>query len=290
MAQKILYLVSEDWYFVSHRLPMARAARAAEYEVHVATRVGDCGAQIEAEGFRLHPIKWRRGSMSLFHFLSAVVEMRRLYRRLRPDLVHHVATVSAVIGSLAALALPMQKLNAFAGLGFAYSSKAMKAPALRALAFAFLGWLLRRPQSTVLVQNPDDGATIAKLGVARDRIAIIPGSGVDVDVFTPLPEPANAFTIGFAARLLDIKGVQTLVRAHEILAARGVAARLLLAGEPDATNPSSIPEDVIAGWRERPNLVSLGHVGDVRTVWAQSHVAILPSRGGEGIPLTLLEA
>ncbi|MGH6664745.1 MAG: glycosyltransferase, partial [Pseudolabrys sp.] len=122
------------------------------------------------------------------------------------------------------------------------------------------------------------------------RIAIIPGSGVDVDVFTPMPEPANAFTIGFAARLLDIKGVQTLVRAHDMLAARGVAVRLLLAGEPDATNPSSITEDIIAGWRERSNLVLLGHVGDVRTVWAQSHVAILPSRGGEGIPLTLLEA
>ncbi len=288
--QKILYLVSEDWYFISHRLPMARAARSAGYEVHVATRVGKCAAQIEGEGFHLHPIQWRRGSMNPFRLVSAVIETRRLYRRLRPDLVHHVATVSTVIGSLAALALPMQKLNAFAGLGFAFASKTMKVRALRKMAYAFLGWLLKRPDSTVLVQNPDDGVTIAGLGVPRDLIVIIPGSGVDVDVFAALPEPANAFTAGFAARLLDIKGVQTLVRAHEVLAGRGIAVRLLLAGQPDKSNPSSIPEPVLARWRRRANLILLGHVENVRTVWAQAHIAILPSRGGEGIPLSLLEA
>ena len=288
--QKILYLVSEDWYFVSHRLPMARAARDAGYEVHVATRVSKCAAQIEGEGFHLHPIQWRRGCMNPFRVVSAVMETRRLYRRLRPDLVHHVATVSTVIGSLAALALPMQKLNAFAGLGFAFASKAMKVRALRATAYAFLGWLLKRPNSTVLVQNPDDGMTIAGLGVPRELIAIIPGSGVDADVFAALPEPANDFTAGFAARLLEIKGVQTLVRAHEILTERSVAVRLLLAGQPDKSNPSSIPEAVLAGWRQRPNLILRGHVEDVRTVWAQAHIAILPSRGGEGIPLSLLEA
>src|SRR5579864_9215656 len=78
LMQKILYLVSEDWYFVSHRLPMARAARNAGYEVHVATRVGICAAQIEGEGFHLHPIEWRRGSINPFRLVSAVMETRRL--------------------------------------------------------------------------------------------------------------------------------------------------------------------------------------------------------------------
>ena len=86
MTQKILYFVSEDWYFVSHRLPMARAAKAAGYEVHVATRVGDYAQQIIAEGFSLHPIQWRRGSMNPLHFLAAIKEMRRMYRRLRRTL------------------------------------------------------------------------------------------------------------------------------------------------------------------------------------------------------------
>src|ERR1700675_480939 len=98
MTQKILYLVSEDWYFVSHRLPMARAARNAGYEVHVATRVGNCARQIESEGCSLHPIQWRRGSMNPFRFLREVMETRRLYRKIRPELVHHVPMVPTAIG------------------------------------------------------------------------------------------------------------------------------------------------------------------------------------------------
>ena len=273
MTQKILYLVSEDWYFVSHRLPMARAARNAGYEVHVATRLGNCAGQIESEGFRLHPIQWRRGSMNPFRFLRAVMETRRLYRRIRPDLVHHVALVPTAIGSAAALGLPLARLNALAGLGFVFTSKTAKARLLRLVANPLLGWLLKRPNTAVLVQNLDDRSMVAQLGVPQEQIALIPGSGVDIDVLTPLPEPDGPFTIGFVGRLLDDKGVRTLVRAHEILAERGLAVRTLLAGEPDPSNPASIPDHVLAGWRKRPNLVLLGHVDDVRTVWAQAHVA-----------------
>ena len=289
MTQKILYLVSEDWYFVSHRLPMARVARGAGYEVHVATRVGNCAGQIESEGFRLHPIQWRRGSMNPFRFLRAVIETRSLYRRTQPDLVHHVALVPTAIGSAAALGLPLARLNALAGLGFVFTSETVKARLLRWIANPLLGWLLKRPNTAVLVQNLDDRSMVAQLGVPMQHIALIPGSGVDVDVLTPLTDPDGPFTIGFVGRLLDDKGVRTLVRAHEMLAERGLTVRTLLAGAPDPSNPASIPDHVLAGWRKRPNLVLLGHVDDVRTVWAQAHVGILPSRR-EGLPKSLLEA
>src|SRR5665213_2545750 len=151
MPQKILYLVSEDGYFISHRLPMARAAKAAGYEVHVATRVADHKLQIEGEGFALHPIDWRRGSMNVFRVLAMIMHIRRLYRRLHPDLVHHVALVPAVVGSIAALGLPMERLNAFAGLGYVFTSTAAKARALRLLAAPLLGWLLGQPDTSVLV-------------------------------------------------------------------------------------------------------------------------------------------
>jgi glycosyltransferase involved in cell wall biosynthesis len=291
MAQKILYLVSEDWFFVSHRLPMARAAKNAGYDVHVVARVGDCADKIRSEGINLHPIQWRRGSMNPFRLMAAVAETRRLYRDVQPDLVHHVAILPIVIGSLAALGLPMSKLNAFTGLGFTFASETARARLLRLMAGGFLGWLLKRSSSTVLVQNPDDRAVIAKLGVTQGRIATIPGSGVDVDAFTPLPEPADSIgTVAFVGRLLDHKGVRILVRAHEILIERGLGIRLLLAGAPDALNPTSIPEHLLDEWRKRPNLIMLGHVGDVRSVWRQAHIAVLPSRGGEGIPMSLMEA
>ena len=107
MARKILYLVSEDWYFVSHRLPMARAAQAAGYEVHVATHIDDCADQILRQGFLLHPIHWRRGNMNPVRLLAAALETRRIYREVNPDLIHHVALVPSLIGSLAALGLPL---------------------------------------------------------------------------------------------------------------------------------------------------------------------------------------
>jgi len=289
MAQKILYLVSEDWYFVSHRLPMARSAKAAGYEVHVATRIGDCGSQIRGEGFILHPIAWHRGSINPIHFLTTILETRSLYKQLRPDLVHHVALVPSVVGSIAALGLPAAKLNAFAGLGYIFTSSTTKARLVRLFAAPLLRWLLKRPNTTVLVQNPDDRTAAMRLGVPPERIALVPGSGVDIDVLTPLSEPLDPFTIGFVGRLLDDKGVQTLVRAHKILAERGVIVRALLAGAPDPSNPASIPEHVLNGWRKRPNLVLLGQVDDVRTVWAQAHVGVLPSRR-EGLPKSLLEA
>lgn len=289
MAKKILYLVAEDWYFVSHRLPMARAARSAGYEVHVATRVVECAHQIENEGFALHPIAWQRGSINPLQMMAAAIAVRGLYRKLQPDIVHHVAFAPAIIGSLAALGLPMAKLNALAGLGFVFTSKTAKAQLLRLLAHRLLGFVLKRPGTMVLVQNPDDGAMVERLGVAKDRIALIPGSGVDIELLTPLTEPDGPFTVAFVGRLLYDKGVEALVRAHEILNKRGLRVRALLAGVPDPSNPASIPEPTLAHWRQRENLVLIGHVEDVRTVWAKAHVAILPSRR-EGLPKSLLEA
>jgi glycosyltransferase involved in cell wall biosynthesis len=289
MTQKILYLVSEDWYFVSHRIPMARAARKAGYEVHVATRVRDCAAQITGEGFVLHPIDWRRGTLNPFRLLAAVLETRRLYRQIRPDLVHHVALVPSLVGSLAALGLPIVRLNALAGLGFVFTSDSTKARAVRPLAKLLLGWLLKRADTTVLVQNSDDYAVVVGLGVPNTSVALIPGSGVDTDVLKPIPEPAGPFTVGFVGRLLDDKGVATVVAAHERLNQQGAAVRTLVAGEGDPSNPASIADRVLDRWRTIPHLRLLGHTADIRAVWSEAHVAILPSRR-EGLPKSLLEA
>lgn len=289
MTPKLVYLVSEDWYFISHRLPMARAARDAGYEVHVLTRVVDGGAEIEREGFILHSIPWKRGSTSPLVALATIRTVRALYKRLRPDIAHHVAFAPTVLGSLAALDLPMRKLNALAGLGFVFTSSTAKALLLRPFARWLLRFLLTRPGTTVLVQNPDDKTMVSHLGVPDEHIALIPGSGVDTDLLTPLPEPDGTFTVGFVGRLLYDKGVQVLVRAQELLRERGTRVRVLLAGAPDPSNPASIPEETLQRWRQVDGLSLPGHVSDVRTVWAQAHVAVLPSRR-EGLPKSLLEA
>ncbi len=285
----IVYLVTEDWYFVSHRLPMARAAKKAGYEVHVAARVVDFREQIEREGFVLHPIPWSRGSLSLLRTIVTILAVRNLYRGLRPNIVHHVALAPSIVGSIAALGMATAKINALAGLGFIFSSDTFKARLLRPFVSRLLGFLLRRPNSFVLVQNPDDALMVAQLGVAKNCVTIIPGSGVDVDHLTPLPEPDSRFAVGFVGRLLYDKGVATLIRAHEILNQRGVNIRTLIAGTPDPRNPASIPAAVLEKWRQCEGVVLLGQVDDIRTVWAKAHVAVLPSLR-EGLPLSLLEA
>src|SRR5918992_2715189 len=142
---RLLYLVSEDWYFRSHRLPMALAAQRAGYEVHVATRVQADGSAIEALGIKLHPLAWRRGSTNPFDRLRLIADVRRLYRGLKPELVHHVALEPTVIGSVAALGLRLRAINALAGLGFVFTSRTPKARAAAKAMRGTLRFLLKRP-------------------------------------------------------------------------------------------------------------------------------------------------
>jgi mannose/cellobiose epimerase-like protein (N-acyl-D-glucosamine 2-epimerase family)/glycosyltransferase involved in cell wall biosynthesis len=288
-APRIIYLVTEDWYFISHRLPMARAARDAGYEVHVATRVDRHGAAIEAEGFHLHPISWRRGSLDPRDLVRVVREVRKLYRSLEPHLAHHVALPATVVGSLAATGLPVVCLNAMTGLGTMFTSDTAKVRVTRAALTLALRHLLGRPRSAVLVQNIDDRAVIERLCVDAGRIALIPGSGVDVDALTPSPEPAGPVTIAFVGRLVESKGIRTLVAAHELLHRRGRDIRLVIAGLPDPANPASIALEEIDAWSRRPNVTHLGFVEDIAALWACAHIAVLPSHR-EGLPLSLLEA
>jgi glycosyltransferase involved in cell wall biosynthesis len=288
-SPRVIYLVTEDWYFISHRLPMARAARAAGFEVHVATRVDRHGAAIEAEGFHLHPISWRRGSLDPRDLFRIVREVRRLYRKLEPDLAHHVALPATVVGSMAASGLPMICLNAMTGLGTIFISNAIKVRAARAVLKPALRKLLSRAGSAVLVQNLDDRAVIEDLGVDAARIALIPGSGVDTDVLIPAPEPAGPVTVAFVGRLVAAKGIRTLVEAHARLIARGRDIKLVLAGTPDPANPGSISAREIEAWSRQRNVAYLGFVEDIAALWTSVHIAALPSHR-EGLPLSLLQA
>jgi glycosyltransferase involved in cell wall biosynthesis len=285
----LIYLVTEDWYFVSHRLPMALAAQRAGYQVHVATRVKAHGAEIEARGFTLHPLNWQRGSTNPLKVASIVRQVRDLYRRLKPDIAHHVALQPAVIGSMAATGLPLVRLNALAGLGFVFTSRNVNALLMRPVLTALVRILFSSPLSAVLVQNPDDREAVHALGVAPQRVHLIPGSGVDTDAIKPLPEPDGEVTAAFVGRLLDDKGLRPLVEAQALMRQHGETVRLLIAGDCDPANPASISAAEIEDWRRRPGLELLGHVSGIEKVWRRAHVAVLPSRR-EGLPKSLLEA
>jgi glycosyltransferase involved in cell wall biosynthesis len=287
--KRLLYVANEDFAFLLNRLPMARAARAAGYEVHVATRVNKDAKAIEAEGFVLHPIPFRRGGLSPFAALPTILALRRVWREIRPRIVHHAGLQCCVYGSLAALGKKTNQVNAITGLGYIFTTVSWRTRLLKASISLILPWLLNRRTSIVLVQNPDDRAALVDLGVRRERIVLIPGSGVDTDALQPLPEPDGAITFGFAGRLLTDKGIRALVAAHGLLREQGHDVRLIIAGNPDPANPASVRREEVEDWAKRPGITWLGHITDIASLWRMCHFAVLPSHR-EGLPVSLLEA
>ena len=285
---KLLYLVTEDWAFCSHRLPMARAARAAGFEVVVATRVGAHRERIEAEGFRVHALDWRRRGNGPLATLRAVFDIAALYRRERPDLIHHVAMKPVIVGGLAAwLTGRRAVINALTGLGYVFIGDSPVKLPIRAL----IRLVLKRPGSRLLLQNHDDARFLVGRGFADPaRLTVIRGSGIDIDHYAPLPEPATGpVTVAYVGRMLEDKGIPTLVEAHRRVRERGIDLRLILAGTPDPENPTTVTEATLREWAAGPGLEWRGAVADVRTVWRDAHFAVLPSRR-EGLPKSLLEA
>ena len=286
---RLLFLVTEDWYFVSHRLPMARAAQKAGFEVHVATQVTSHGAAIMAEGFILHALDWSRKSRGLIGLIKEIIDISKLYRKIRPALVHHVALKPVIFGQIAATGMGIASVNMVAGLGSGFIGGDVKAQAMRFALSLALRMLLNRARAITVVQNGDDLNTLISLGIWPESVRLVPGSGVDTALLTPLPEPDGPITVGIAARMLEDKGIRPLVEAQALLRARGKDINLLLAGDPDPANRSSIPEREMAEFAARPGVEWLGHVENIKDLWSRSHIAALPSRR-EGLPKSLLEA
>jgi glycosyltransferase involved in cell wall biosynthesis len=285
---KLLFVVTEDWYFVSHRLPLAVAAQKAGFDVAVATRVGGHGKTILAAGIRLIPfsLSRRRGNP-----LREVAALVRLYCRDRLDIVHHVALKPVLYGAFAArLAGVPHVVNAVAGLGWLFTSSGLAARTLRPVICRLLAWLLGAPHSRTIVQNPDDFGLLLKMGVPEDRLRLIRGAGVDTEVFTPVLEsPPEPVTVLLSARMLWAKGVGEFVEAARLLTQAGVKARFVLVGDPDPGNPASVPVTVLRAWHGENGVEWRGHRDDMPGVFHTAHIACLPSYR-EGLPKVLLEA
>jgi glycosyltransferase involved in cell wall biosynthesis len=292
---KLLFLVTEDWYFWSHRLPVARAARDAGFEVLVATRMREHGARISAEGFRVCPLVWRRRGDGLLGAGRVIAAIAALYRRERPDIVHHVALKPVLFGGAAmrlafpALASRPAAIAAIAGLGAGLAPGSLLAASAKAMLPRALSWSMRGAR--VIVQNPEDGAAVAELGLDPRRITLIRGSGVDMARFAAQPMPeANPVKVALVSRMLRSKGVLDAVAAIRRLRSRGVDVELLLAGPADPDNYDSLDEAALAALAVEPGVRWLGAVEDIPGLWREAAIAVLPSTYGEGVPKALIEA
>lgn len=289
---KLLFTVTEDWAFCSHRLPTAFAALDAGYEVVVVARMQDHRAQIEALGFRTVAWNIKRESLNPFSELSALLDLVRIYKEERPDVAYHVAIKAIMYGSVAArFAHVPSTLNLFSGLGVVFISSRLKFRFIRALVTPVLRWAMRPTSTRLQVQNSDDRALLNDLGVSvAERTDLVPGSGLDLEDFPFAPEPDGGIPKAvLVSRMLWDKGIGELVQAARILKARDVKLDIQLVGAPDPANPASISEDQLKAWQDQGLVQWLGRREDVADILTQGHISVLPSYR-EGMPRSLLEA
>lgn len=289
---KMLFTVTEDWAFCSHRLPTAFAARDAGYDVVVVARMGEHQKQIEALGFRTVPWAIKRESLNPFSELSALLDLIRIYKQEQPDVSYHVAVKSIMYGSIAARqAKVAHTINLFSGMGVVFISTAPKFRLIRSIITPILRWALAPKTARLQVQNRDDKALLNGLGISSpDHTDLIPGSGLDMENFPLTPEPPKTTPKALVvSRMLWDKGIGELMEAARLLKSRNVDIDIELVGAPDPANPASISEAQLKAWQDEGLMTWLGQRSDVADLIKNSHIAVLPSYR-EGMPRSLLEA
>jgi glycosyltransferase involved in cell wall biosynthesis len=289
---KLLFLVTEDWYFCSHRLLLAVQAQKRGYDVVVATRVRDHGEEIVSAGLRLIPLGMARRGRNPLRELHSLWEIYHLFRIEQPEIVHLVALKPVIYGVIAALFAGIPRIVcAIAGLGYVFTSRQIKASLMRPVMTVLLRLLLNQPRARVIVQNPDDRMLmINAVGVDPDRIMLIRGAGVDMEAFVPTQETAGTPVVVLASRMLWDKGVGEFVAAAEKLRRQGTDVRMVLVGNPDPENLASVPMEQLGAWHETGVVEWWGQRNDMPQVFAQCNIVCLPSAYGEGIPKVLIEA
>jgi len=292
MSRRLMFVVNNPAFFMSHRVPVALAAQQAGYDVHVATMDGPAVADIQALGMTHHAIPMTRSGKHPLQELGTLLALVRLFRRVRPDVVHLVTIKPVLYGGIAArIARVPGMVAAISGLGFVFLSNSLKMRLVRAVVARLYRVALGHPNSRVIFQNANDRDLLKSLGAVRDeQVVMIRGAGVDLDAYRASPEPpAPPVVVTMVARLLRDKGVREFVEAAAMLRARGVPVTMQLVGGLDAGNPASATQDEVDAWQRDGAVHALGERSDIAELYAASHIAVLPSYR-EGLPKSLIEA
>lgn len=287
---KLLFVVTEDWYFCSHRLPLAVAAVKAGFDVTIATRVTHHGDVIQKAGIEIYPWNVSRGSVNILAELKAVFQLLKIYRKVKPDLVHQVALKPVLYGTFISKLIGSQKIvNALGGMGFVFNNGKKNTRGLRAIILAGFKWLLSGKGHVLILQNPEDCALmINEAGIDVNNIRLIRGAGVDIQRFDASMEPDGVPLIILPARMLWDKGVGDYVEAAKILKAEGIAARFGLVGGIDECNPAAISLEQLRIWTDAGYVEWFGQRDDMPEIFRQANIVCLPSYR-EGLPKALLE-
>ncbi|MBU1312773.1 MAG: glycosyltransferase family 4 protein [Alphaproteobacteria bacterium] len=290
-SRKLLYFVSVDWFFCSHFMARARAARDAGFEVVVLTNVAQHGGMIEGAGLRVIHIDLDRRTLNPVSGLSSLRRVWEVLRAERPDILHQVALKPILIGSLAArLAGQAKVVNAIVGGGYLSTSDSLLAKGISHFLNIAMRLLLNPIGSRVIFENPDDLTSFVKNGWVKKKDAIlIRGAGVDLTDYSTGDVVAEVPLVLLPARLLWDKGIGEFVEAARKIKGAGVSARFVVAGGADGGNRAAIDEATLVAWRNEGTVELWGFRTDMPHVFAQASIVCLPSYR-EGLPKALLEA
>ena len=289
-ARRLAFIATEDWFFASHFLPMARAAVAIGLDVTVIVRVRAHRAAIEATGAKVIALEAERASLNPMTAGYAAGQLAAILKAVKPDLVHCIALRAILVGGTAAsMAGIPARVFAVTGLGLIGARTDRVGKASRLAIRALIRGPLATRKTRFLFENPHDALALG-LDPSDSTVTIVGGAGIDPDRYRPTPLPPHPpLRVALVARMLWSKGIDIAVEAVRLARARGAAVELSLYGDPDPDNRRSIPLATLQGWA-REGVVWHGSTTDVPAVYATHHVACLPSRGGEGLPRSLLEA
>lgn len=290
-SKKILFLVNELDFFLSHRKPLAMAAQAAGFQVHVAGPRAKAEEEVRGAGFTFHHIPMTRSGARLSQEAATLWSVYRLIRSLKPDIIHNVALKAVLYGGIAArCARTPVVVNALTGLGYVFIAHDLKRRLLRKCIMLGLKFGFTQRKHRLILQNYDDPLIfLDACAVKKDEIVVIRGSGVDMEEFKPVLDPPGAVTVVLVSRMLWDKGVGEFVAAAREHRRRGGAAKFVLVGESDPGNPAAVPVATLKEWAAEGVVEWLGYRDDIAEIFSSSHIVCLPSYR-EGLPKVLIEA
>lgn len=289
MKRKLVYIVNVDWFFISHRMPLALHAIQEGWEVYVLTK--DTGNQkmFADKGITLVDIPFGRTTTNPVTDLKCLLAIRKELSRIKPDVIHNVTWKGCLWGSLAARMIGNNNVvNALSGLGSVVIGKGLVNKVMDLLsAFAF-----KNNNSRFIFQNPDDIEWFLKKGYSsEDRIYLIKGSGIDLNAFAyKQKEAIGKVKVLFPARMLKDKGlIELIVAMKRLLPKYKDRIELVLAGSCGDANKTSVSEDELKGMLIDGYISWIGNQGDMYPIYVESDIVVLPSYR-EGLPKSLIEA
>jgi glycosyltransferase involved in cell wall biosynthesis len=290
--KQLLLVANVDWFFISHRLCIAQEASKQGWKVYVAAEDTGRGKEIAIDGITFIDFSFSRSGTNPLNELKTLLAFRKLYKKVAPDVVHHITLKPVIYGSVISRFLKIKGVvNAISGLGYNFTGdrqSLVQKVMLRLMKYGF-----NRENLTIIFQNKDDQAELTKLGVisGSNDIVRIKGSGVDLDKFSHSGMPSfKRIKIVLPIRMLWDKGVKELKEASVILKSKySGEVQFILSGLADEDNKAGVSASYLNEWQDGDYVKWIGYQKDMVAVYNDSHVVVLPSYR-EGMPKTLIEA